>query len=83
MVTGYRVGPFGVRAMLGDKEGVFQWQQSFVLVNDATSTDCGYPSSVLLKDGRVLTVYYAAGSKDNPKWGMYCGAVTYNVPSKR
>ncbi len=83
LVTGYRVGPFGVRAMLGDKEGIFEWQQSFVLINDATSTDCGYPSSVLLKDGRVLTVYYAVGSKDNPKWGIHCGAVTYKVPSKR
>ena len=83
LVTGYRAGPFGVRAMLDDKKAIFDWKQSFVLVNDATSADCGYPSSVLLKDGRVLTVYYAVGSKDSPKWGVHCGAVTYKVTSKR
>jgi hypothetical protein len=44
--------------------------------------DCGYPSSILLKDGRILTVYYAVGSKDNPKWGIHCGAVTFEVPVK-
>jgi hypothetical protein len=82
LVTGYRVGPFGVRGLVGDSEGSFDWRQRFVLVNDATNGDCGYPSSVLLKDGRVLTVSYAVGSKDNPQWGVHCGAVTYPVPAK-
>jgi hypothetical protein len=82
LVTGYRVGPFGVRGLVGDKGGAFDWEKRFVLVNDATNTDCGYPSSVALKDGKVLTLYYAVGSKDNPKWGVHCGAVTYQVPAK-
>ncbi|HJT79242.1 MAG TPA: sialidase family protein [Gemmataceae bacterium] len=82
LVTGYRVGPFGVRGLVGDSEGRFDWRRRFVLVNDATSTDCGYPSSVLLKDGRVLTVYYAVGSKEHPGWGIHCGAATYQVPAK-
>jgi hypothetical protein len=82
LATGYRVGPFGVRGLVGDREGHFDWQQRFILVNDASGGDCGYPSSVLLKDGRVLTVYYAVGSKDNPRWGVHCGAVTYEVPAK-
>jgi hypothetical protein len=81
-VTGYRVGPFGVRAVIGDKQGKFDFGDRFILVNDATSTDCGYPSSILLKDGRILTVYYAVGSKDNPTWGVHCGAVTFKVPVK-
>jgi hypothetical protein len=80
LVTGYRVGPFGVRGLVGDKEGRFDWEKRFLLVNDATNGDCGYPSSVLLKDGRVLTVYYAVGSKDNPRWGVHCGALTYKIP---
>jgi hypothetical protein len=80
LVTGYRVGPFGVRGIMGDKHGEFEYGNRFILVNDATSTDCGYPSSVLLKDGRILTVYYAVGSKDNPQWGVHCGAVTFEVP---
>jgi photosystem II stability/assembly factor-like uncharacterized protein len=79
LVTGYRVSPFGVRGLVGDREGRFDWQQRFVLVNDATNGDCGYPSSVILKDGRVLTVSYAVGSKDHPRWGVHCGAVTYTV----
>lgn len=83
LVTGYRVGPFGVRGLVGDRDGAFDWGRRFVLVNDAVNTDCGYPSSVLLKDGRALTVYYATGSKDQPGWGVHCGAVTYRVPAGR
>jgi hypothetical protein len=66
--------------VIGDKDGNFDWKRRFTLVDDATNTDCGYPSSVLLKDGRVLTVYYAVGSKENPAWGLHCAAVTYNLP---
>jgi hypothetical protein len=82
LVTGYRAGPFGVRGLVGDKDGKFDWKQRFVLVNDASGADCGYPSSVVLKDGRVMTVYYAVKSKEHPKWGVHCGAVTYKVPAK-
>jgi photosystem II stability/assembly factor-like uncharacterized protein len=80
LVAGYRAGPFGVRGVVGDREGRFDWGRSFVLVNDAVSTDCGYPSSVLLKGGRVLTAYYATGSRDHPAWGVHCGAVIYQAP---
>jgi len=82
LVTGYRIGPFGVRGIVGDKHGKFDYENRFILVNDATSTDCGYPSSVVLKDGRIFTVYYAVGSKDNPQWGVHCGAVTFETPLK-
>jgi len=51
-------------------------------VNDAPEVDCGYPSNVMLKDDRVLTVYYAVQSKEHPKWGLHCGAVRYKVPAK-
>jgi hypothetical protein len=68
--------------LVGDREGRFDWQQRFLLVNDATNRDCGYPSSVLRKDGGVLTVYYAVASKDHPSWGVHCGAVTYQVPAR-
>jgi hypothetical protein len=81
LVTGYRVGPFGVRGVVGDKGGNFDWKRRFTLLNDATNADCGYPSSVLLKDGRVLTAYYAVGSKDHPTWRVHCGAVSYRVPN--
>jgi hypothetical protein len=84
LVAGYRLAPGkGVRGLVGGKEGHFDWQEHFTLVNDATNSDCGYPSSVLLRDGRVLTVYYAVGSKDHPEWGVHCGAAIYKVPANR
>jgi hypothetical protein len=79
MTCGDRRGPFGVRAVAGDASGKFNWNASIPLVTDAINSDCGYPSSVPLKDGRVLTVYYATGSKENPDWGTHCGAVTWSV----
>jgi hypothetical protein len=80
LVTGYRVGPYGVRGLVSDAAGNFDWHRRFILVNDATSSDCGYPSSVLLKDGRVLTVYYAVACKEHPQWGVHCGAVFFKPP---
>jgi len=84
LVTGYRVGPFGVRGIVGDANGRFDWEdRRFELVNDATSGDCGYPSSVVLKDGRVMTVYYAVGLKGRADVGVHCGVVEYGVPAER
>lgn len=80
LVAGYRAGPFGVRGLVSDAQGRFDWSRRFVLVNDAVSADCGYPSTVLLADNRVLTVYYATGSRENPSWKVHCGAVVYRVP---
>jgi hypothetical protein len=80
MACGYRVGPtFGVRALISSVDGKFDWQNHFTLVDDATNRDCGYPSNILLNDGRVLTVYYAVGSKEHPDWGTHCGAVVYKA----
>jgi hypothetical protein len=80
LVTGYRNAPFGVRGMVSDKNGTFDWDKRFVLVNDAVNADCGYPSSVLLNDGKIFTAYYATKCKEKPEWGVHCGAVTYEVP---
>lgn len=80
MTCGYRVGPtFGVRAVVGTAGGTFDWKKSFVLVDDAPNLDCGYPSSVNLSDGRILSVYYAVGSKDHSEWGTHCGEVIYRA----
>lgn len=79
MVCGYRVGPFGVVGMIGDDKGAVDWQKHFTLVDDAASGDCGYPSSVLLKDGRVMTVYYAAGRKGAAEKVAELGVVIFGV----
>jgi len=83
LACGDRIGPFGVRALVGSKEGTFDWNENVVLTADATSRDCGYPSSILLRGGRVLTVYYEVGSKEQAQWGTHCGAVSYQVPPQR
>ncbi len=77
LTVGNRVGPFGVLGMVGDAQGHFDWNKRFSIVSDAVSGDCGYPSNVLLKDGRVLTVYYATRAKDKPEWGVHCGAAIF------
>ena len=80
LVTGYRAEPFGVRGAIGEKSGAFDGTKSFRLVGDSTNVDTGYPSSVVLADGRVLTFYYAVGSKTQPQWGVHCGVVEYRAP---
>ncbi len=82
LTAGYRVGPYGVCVLISDKDGRFDWERRFLLVNDLIGRDCGYPSSVLLKDGRVLTLYYGTRSKEHPEWRLHCGAVAYQVPAK-
>jgi hypothetical protein len=56
---GYRREPFGIRAVLSEDEGE-TWDTDNVLVirDDGLHRDLGYPSSVQLNDGRILTTYY-------------------------
>jgi hypothetical protein len=82
MTVGNRVGPTGVLSMVGDTHGQFDWEKRFALVNDALGRDCGYPSSIALKDGRVLTLYYATRVKNEPAWKEHCGAVIFTPPAR-
>ncbi len=64
---GYRHEPFGQRACIS-KDGGASWDydQEIILRGDAPSGDLGYPASVELDDGTILTVYYqqeVAGEK--------------------
>ena len=80
LTVGNRVGPFGVLGMFADANGAFDWEKRFALVNDALGRDCGYPSSVALKDGRALTFYYATRCTQRADWGVHCGAVAFEPP---
>jgi hypothetical protein len=71
-----------VRGVVGDAAGNFDWARRFVVADDSTNSDTGYPSSVVLKDGRVLTFYYAVGSKTHPDWGVHCAVAEYRPPAK-
>lgn len=54
---GYRHAPFGQRACLSH-DGGQTWGHEIVLRDDAPNGDLGYPASVEMDDGRILTVYY-------------------------
>ena len=57
MTYGYRRKPFGTLARLSDDDGR-TWSEPLTISDDAPSGDLGYPSSVQLGDGSLLTVWY-------------------------
>jgi sialidase-1 len=60
---GYRRPPFGVRACFSDDQGAtWNMEQEVILRNDGETRDCGYPASVQLADGSLVTVYYIHGT---------------------
>ena len=42
------------------------WQKDVPLFTDGVSGDLGYPATVELKDGSLLTVFYAKDEPDGP-----------------
>ena len=66
---GYRDRPYGVRAMLSQDDGE-TWQYDYILRDDGPHPDLGYPSSVELGDGSILTVYYQQPSGVDDKCAL-------------
>ncbi|OGV71029.1 MAG: hypothetical protein A3K19_03115 [Lentisphaerae bacterium RIFOXYB12_FULL_65_16] len=59
LTYGYRHVPFGIRAVLSDDDGrTWRTDQVQVLRTDGDNFDLGYPHSVQLRDGMIVTVYY-------------------------
>ncbi len=56
-VYGRRVDQYSIRAILSD-DGGKTWSEEIVLEDRIDSPDLGYPASVELDDGSVMTVYY-------------------------
>lgn len=57
MTYGYRRAPYGNQARLST-DGGRSWSEPITLSADGAGTDLGYPSTVELGDGRLLTVWY-------------------------
>ena len=57
--------PFGIRMMYSLDEGE-TWSVDHVLYEQEISFDIGYPCSVQLKDGSILTVFYAHPAENEP-----------------
>lgn len=59
IVFARRRPPYGIGGVVSEDLGE-TWSQEFVLRNDGTAGDCGYPVITELKDGRIFTAYYIA-----------------------
>lgn len=53
----YRFAPYGIRVMLS-RDGGESWDTDWVLSDEGQSGDLGYPATVELEDGKLLTIYY-------------------------
>jgi hypothetical protein len=59
---GYRRAPFGIRAAFSEDQGqTWDMEHEVVIRDDGMHVDLGYPASIQMKDGRVLSVYYFHG----------------------
>ncbi len=64
-VYGYRCKPYGIRAMFSFDDGE-TWDTDNVILDGEVSADLGYPSSVVLSDGSILTVFYTHPDEESP-----------------
>lgn len=62
---GYREQPYGIRLMFSTDQGE-SWETGHVLYENTVSGDLGYPSTVELADGSLLTVFYAKQDQSSP-----------------
>lgn len=66
VVYGHRREPFGERACISKDDGKTWEIQDEIILANAASRDLGYPSSVQLADGSILSVYYQAPEFGEP-----------------
>ncbi len=59
MTYGHRRAPLGNQARLSTDSGS-TWSEPMIISGDGASGDLGYPSTVELQDGTLLTVWYEA-----------------------
>jgi len=57
MTYGYRRAPFGNQARVSSDEGA-TWSEPITLSDDGIGSDLGYPSTVELDEGTLVTVWY-------------------------
>lgn len=65
MTYGYRRPPFGNQARVSEDHGK-TWSDPITLSDDGLHGDLGYPSSVQLDNGNLLTVWYEV-RRENPR----------------
>lgn len=70
-------GEYGVAVKFSTDQGK-SWTEEYLVVDDLKSSDCGYPSSVQLPDGSIMTAYYANGNTVHDRYHM--GTVIWKNP---
>ena len=69
MSYGYRREPYGERVALSYDKGT-TWQPDYILHDHGPDGDLGYPASVELADGGILTVYYQKPGRREDKCAL-------------
>jgi hypothetical protein len=81
MVFGERNAPRGVHAMISPDGRTWDKTKQIVLADDAPNGDCGYPSSVEVAAGKVVTLYYQVDDLKDVPASSSARAVLWNVPA--
>ena len=76
LTYGIRWGTQGIGARVSDDEGK-TWSAPMVVISHGGS-DSGYPASVQLEDGTIVTAYYSNANKNHPRYHMGC--VRWKLP---
>ncbi|MEV5410405.1 sialidase family protein [Thermopolyspora sp. NPDC052614] len=63
-VYGYRLKPYGIRAVVSEDEGR-TWGPEIIVRDDGGSWDLGYPNAFEAEPGRIGTIYYF-NRRDDP-----------------
>ena len=75
---GYRSEPYGIRAVVSHDGGkTFDLTREYVLGGSFGNPDCGYPSTVVLEDGTIVTACYTIVHRTHPEWGVCAVALVY------
>ena len=62
---GRRKPPYGIMAMVST-DGGNSWEKDIRIYENYAGDDIGYPSTIELDDGTLITIFYAADSEEKP-----------------
>ena len=65
-VYGYRSNPYSIKAGLSNDDGKTWDMDNIIATKDTFSWDLGYPSTIELENGNLLTVFYGHFEKNGP-----------------
>lgn len=78
LIYAYRGEPYSIRAKLSSDQGQ-TWSDYYVLRDDGSGRDIGYPRVVQRPDGKVVAIYYFMDAQTGPE--RYIGATIWTPPA--